>query len=645
MLRINGPRVVVVAMVSAALGSAALAAHEPAPDSPASEAVGGLEPAAAAAFDRALALYPETIRERIGEVELRRERNYGVPADAPLMARLMGDAVYAYFSMNSDAITLLDAGLVERAGWTGDDASEAEVAGLMLDLGFMGEGGDPSEAWDRFVAVVRGWPGETPLDGNIRFGDKRVLDRFVRLGVGRALARDWEENGSLNLEQQMVHELAHALQLKGPLMAASGRMEAWGTLSGWKRVDTGEAFDGFHGGIIMLENPAVLGRLLVRDQRGEGLYEHAPGARFVNRYARYDAREDYAESVRLFIEDPDRLIRIDPTKFMFINALGYNATLSLSQPGPLWIGEAEIEELGYRDLVQRGARELLGEREGIKVDPRTVAGLLRAHAVVLRAADLPECDVFREAPTDAPDAIRRALDPEHFSVEIDGRRFGPDAAVVRRLLADAVTDWYDDDAFWREMDGLIEPSPETLEEEFAELAEIDDPQARAMSASRLFSKFGVLSDRRAAEMMAREVRAMRDLDRHVLAELLKLRYALGTRSSVSADLVGSWANAVTMDGAGYDTIELGRGLVDLLLREGEIDRAIDVAQSLKGDLWGQIRRADALCAIARSTGDTALLDAAAASAADRTPSETTKYVLGMVQAARQAIADAEESDE
>ncbi|XOV76809.1 MAG: hypothetical protein ACFHWZ_08250 [Phycisphaerales bacterium] len=153
-----------------------------------------------------------------------------------------------------------------------------------------------------------------------------------------------------------------------------------------------------------------------------------------------------------------------------------------------------------------------------------------------------------------------------------------------------MTDWYDDDAFWREMDGLIEPSPETLEEEFAELAEIDDPQARAMSASRLFSRFSVLSDRRAAEMMAREVRAMRAVDRHVLAELLKLRYALGTRSSVSADLVGSWANSVMMDGAGYDTIELGRGLVDLLLRQGEIDRAIDVAQSLKGDLWGQIRR-------------------------------------------------------
>ncbi|XHC24913.1 hypothetical protein ABWH91_11655 [Phycisphaerales bacterium ac7] len=187
MLRINGPRVVVVAIVSAAFGSAALAAHEPATESPASEAVGGLEPASAAAFDRALALYPETIRERIGEVELRRERSYGVPADAPLMVRLMGDAVYAYYSMNSDAITLLDAGFAERARWTGGDAGEAEVAGLMIDLGLMGEAGDAPAAWDRFVEVVQGWPGEAPLDGNIRFGDKRVLDRFVRLGVGRAL--------------------------------------------------------------------------------------------------------------------------------------------------------------------------------------------------------------------------------------------------------------------------------------------------------------------------------------------------------------------------------------------------------------------------------------------------------------------------
>lgn len=632
-------------LVSAGGTDSRAAAHEPASNGGAAEQTDRIEPKARRAFERALDRYPEAIREQLTDVRLRRDRSYGVPADAPLMMRLMGDAVYAYYSMNGDAVTLLDAGLAERARWTGGDASEDEVAGLMHDLGLIGDDGDRSEAWARFVAEVQGWPGDAPVEGAIRFGDGRVLDRFVRLGVGRALAREWEEVGALDLEQQMVHELAHALQLGGRGMEASARMEAWGTLSGWVRADRGEPFDGFHGGMIALEDPAVLGRLLVSDQRGEGLYAHAPGARFVNRYARYDAREDYAESVRLFIEDPDRLIRIDPTKFMFINALGYNAALRLDEPGPLWLGSEDIEERGWGDLVQRGARELLEGREGISVDPRTVAGLLRAHRSVLSAGGLPDCDVFDAAPPDAPEVVRRALNPERFSAEIDGKRFGPPAGEVRRLFDGAVADWFDDDSFWRGMDGLGEPDAETVEGEFADLADIEDPQARAMAAARLFFKFGVLSDRRAAEMMAREVRAMRASNRHLLAELLKLRYALGTGSSVSSDLVDWWAESVAEGGDRYDAIELGRGVVDLLLREGEVDRAIEVARSMRGDAWGLLRRVDAWCAIAGVTSDASLLDEASATLEGRPNTELIKYLERMIGEARQAIADAEESDE
>ncbi len=62
-------------------------------------ASGGVEPEARAAFDRALARYPESIRSHLAEVRLAREPDYGVPSDAPLMARLMGNAAYAYYSM------------------------------------------------------------------------------------------------------------------------------------------------------------------------------------------------------------------------------------------------------------------------------------------------------------------------------------------------------------------------------------------------------------------------------------------------------------------------------------------------------------------------------------------------------------------
>ena len=112
-----------------------LVAHEPSAEAGDPADVVLVEPEVREAFDRALARYPERIRKRLGHTGLRRERTYGVPEDAPLMARLMGDAVYAYYSMGTDSVTLLDAGLAERAAWTGGDAGEAEVTGLLDALG------------------------------------------------------------------------------------------------------------------------------------------------------------------------------------------------------------------------------------------------------------------------------------------------------------------------------------------------------------------------------------------------------------------------------------------------------------------------------------------------------------------------------
>jgi hypothetical protein len=501
-------------------------------------------------------------------------------------------------------------------------------------------------AWDRFAESVQSWPGEPPIAGTIRFSDARVLDRFVHLGVGRALARDWEAVGGLDLEQQMVHELAHALQLGAPLMMASARMEAWGTLSGWVRADRNERFDGFHSGVIMMEQPQVLGRLLLTDERGEGLYAHAPGARFVNRYARYDAREDYAESVRLFIEDPERLIRIDPVKFMFINAMGYNAALSLDEPGPLWISAETIEMSGWRECVQRGALELLAGRDGIQADPRTVAGLLRAHAGLLRGAGLPKREVFEAAPSDAPASIARSLDPDHFSVEIDGERFGPAAQEVEHLLFAAIIEWREDDAFWRSMDELVAPDAETLEREFADLAEMDDSQKRAMAAARLFvNAREAVGDKRFVEMMAREVGAMRAADEHLLAETLKLRFGIAWSGSISDDLVEHWLKISQDAGDVYSAVELRRGLVDLLLLRGEADRATEVAKSIGGESWGLLRKIDALCAIARHSGNAAVLGDAAGALAGRSATEMTEYLGQMIDVTREEIASVPEEQE
>lgn len=635
-LRYGAIIVASLGMVCTTFAHDASAAHDASPVPVESEA--------RAAFARAMARYPQSIRDHLAHVELHRDHSYGMPEEAPLMARLMGDAAYAYYSMNHDAVVLLDAGFAEQGRWTGGDVEEADVAGLMLDLGLLDEGADPHAAWDRFVEIVQGWPGDAPIDPPIRFADERVLDRFVRLGVGRSLAKHGESVGALDIEQQMVHELAHALQLDGPLMTASARMEAWGTLSGWVRADRNEPFNGFHGGMVRMEHPAVLGRLLVSDERGEGLYAHAPEARFVNRYARYDAREDYAESVRLFLEDPQRLIRIDPVKFMFINALGYNAALDLAEPGPLWIDAAEIEVRGWREQVQRGARELLTGREGIQADARTVAGLLRAHAELLNAQGLPECDVFLGPPPDAPDSIAQGLDPEHFSAEIDGRRFGPDAHAVENLLVGAIINRYEDDVFWRSMNDLMDADAESLEEEFADLAKMHDPQDRAMAAARLFSNVNdTIEDNRLSEMIVREVRAMRTARRPMLAETLKLRFALSQDQAVPSESIGRWVAMATEESGSYGAAELRRALVDLLLRDGQQDRAMEIAKSMRGESWGLLRKVDAMCAIAASTGDASVLRAAEGELAGQPETDLINYLALMTKGTRESIASQQEN--
>lgn len=604
-----------------------------------------VEPRVSVAFERGLERYPERLRGKLEGIGLAREPDYGVPEDSPLMMRLMGEAAYAFFSTWEQQVVILDAGLAERAAWTGGDASREEVAGLMGDLASAldAPAGDVEAQWETFAATVQGWSGEQPIEGEIRFGDERVLDRFVRLGVGRALARDWEDRGALDLDSQMIHELAHALQLSGQGAAVSAHLHAWGTLSGWVRADRNEPFDGFHSGMMMMEQPAVLGRLLLSGERGEGLYAHAPGARFVNLYAAYDAREDYAESVRLFFERPDRLLEIAPEKFLFINALGYNARLDLVAPGPLWIGEAEIVERGWQAAVQAAAAELLSGREGITVDPRTVASLLRAHQGVLRADGLPRREVYRGVAADVPRELADLVRMEDFSVELDGIRFGPEVGAVEELLADMVVGWHENDEFYRDLDTWLDPEPQGLEEEFIELGEQQNPQLRAMQAARFLEKaWGFVADARYAEMGIREVSFQRRAGHDLLAEALLVRMAISRGGQMLHQRLERYP--VDRDAAGYDEIELRTAIVEGWFASGDPERAAIVARTINGDWWGMIRRTRAMCRAAQVTGRSELLDVCAEEVSGAHTIGLAEYLGSMISDAKAAIDAAEDSE-
>lgn len=559
------------------------------------------------AFERAVQRYPEPIRLRLEGIGLVRERDYGVPGDASLMVRLLGDAAYAYFEAVRERVVVLDAGVAGRATWRGGDASRDDVAGLMSDLANVLDAppGDIEAQWAAFVAIVQNWEEEDPIRGEIRLGDERVLDRFVRLGVSRALGGEMDRAGL------MVHELAHAVQLSGRLGDAVSRMEAWGGLSGWARADNGEPFNGIWGWGIRMEEPAVLGRLLVGGDRGEGLYAHAPGARFVNLYAAYDAREDYAESVRLFIEDPDRLLAIAPEKFLFINAVGYNDRLDVSEPGPLWIGEAAIVERGWQDAVQVASAELLSGREGISVDPRTMAALLRAHAGVLRADGLPRMDVAMRMPRDVPQRVRENAPLKDFVVEIGGERFGPSREAVLRVWEELAVQRLHELDFERNMRSMLGVDDVWIRE----MREADPGLGPEERASRTDAVLSIRVDAPDPEMVAgrvrEEIRLLEEAKRPMLARAVALRLAMLMDDDAALDeKIRSTREYLSRVPGGYDAAELGRVLVDAMLQRGDVIGAVGVADGIMGELWGLLRRVEALCAIARTSRDKVWLERA-----------------------------------
>ncbi|MFI4855654.1 MAG: hypothetical protein ACIAQF_11835, partial [Phycisphaerales bacterium JB065] len=247
---------------------------------------------------------------------------------------------------------------------------------------------------------------------------------------------------------------------------------------------------------------------------------------------------------------------------------------------------------------------------------------------------------------DAPDSIAQSLDPEHFSAEIEGRRFGPDAYAVENLLVGAIINRYEDDVFWRSMNDLVEADAEGLEEDFADLAKVNDPQERAMAAARLFSNVNdTLEDKRLSEMIVREVRAMRTADQPMLAETLKLRFALSQDHAVPSESIDRWVAMATEEIGSYAGTELRRAVVDLLLRDGRQDRAMDIAKSMRGDSWGLLRKVDAMCAIAASSSDASVLALAGDELARRRETDLINYLALMIEDTRESIASQQENEQ
>lgn len=571
-----------------------------------------LEPEVVAAHARALGHFPAFLRARLADIPIERRESYAVPDDAPLASRLMAVATLAIYSNGTQTITIFDAGARGEPRWTIDlttqEHREAVAAFLDALAEPLGESvGDTPALWRSFVDRIPAWAPAAEPDTNRPFADDpplgcpRVFDAFVRLGVPRALG------GTPPLEHLIVHELAHAMQLRDGGGFAMAHMRAWGSLAGWRRISTGEPFDGYAQGGFRMENPETLIALLLAADaadapRVNALYGHHPAAHFINTYARFDPREDFAECVRLFATDPDRLIEVSPERFVFINAMGWCAELDAASPGPLWYDAAEIVKRGWQPKIQETLAAMLAPSfEVPQPDLRVVAALVRAHAELLDTARLPPPNEAFERPPDLPRAILRERDVAVLTPVVGGVEYPPPG---NRLMNQSMLELFK----WRESSEFLVSITQVMRE--------SDPDADDIRAefveSRAMAKDGremqVLILAADAAFWAGEPRVMREAvaaeaEHHaaagqpLLAERLRLSIALhdpmlsDADRSAEIERIERLARAAPLD---EHTVEMLTGIARHRSAELGPEGVIEMARTIPGTTLGAIRRVELL---------------------------------------------------
>lgn len=500
-----------------------------------------IEPEVQRAHAAALQRFPEPIRARLAGVPVLRQSRYEVPENAPLAWRLMAQAAYAVYSNSQQSVVIFDAALAGESRWDADLTGQehrATVAAFLDSLAAVleGEPGDTEALWASFVAKVAAWeePAERsattpvlPMPADPPVGCPIVFDAFVRKGVARAMGRVPE------LEGLIVHELAHAMQIRDGGYFATQHMRAWGRLSGWHRADKDERFDGYAYGGFRMENPEVLISLLLSDdpaaaERMNAIYKPGPDAAFINRYARYDPREDFAECVRWMVWWPDELIALSPERFMFINAMGWCLDLDVASPGPLWFDAAAIEAKGWSEALHAAAGVLVEPPAGASlVDAYARAALLRAHAPALEWARLPQpSDRLSFFPNDLPADDLEAMRLDLLTPKIDGSQYPMPESMFYELVDEYVVAWFSRIEFEAGMNELFLPmlDAEGVDLVIAEIESKDSIRERVRELRMLIAEPNVWA---VAEQALREAvdRASRRCSRG-LATVLSIAMAL-----------------------------------------------------------------------------------------------------------------------
>jgi hypothetical protein len=567
-----------------------------------------VEPEVRTAFEEALGALPTVVREQVKDVKLRREADLGLQGALPLEYRLLNRAAYASMGVVDRELRVYDACVLNRPFWGQAPPEPAELslflAGVADLLGVEApedaEGPALAKAWEAFAERVYSWRGETvpiPLPPP---GAPEVLDRFLKDGVGRAL------DGQVPMVQMLVHELGHALQLD-PEGGMVDRMLCWATLSGFVETSDHEKADGFVGGGQSIEHAQVLIRLILADEpdkspRGPMAdYQPSSGARFVNRYGRYDLREDYAECFRLMVFDPERLARLAPEKFLYLNALGWNARLDVKNPGPLWYSGETFARLLPKSSRRAVFERLLGTNgQGPALHEVALAAVLRAHAEELAAEDLPPPYALLVTPDDLPGQLRASLDEGMLTAEVDGIVHVASPELQRARQDEMIAGWLEFHQFSLGLLAMMDDHPESIRKQYLEdVVKVAEAEERAEAYERL-REYGkkLLPAQEWRQLDHQESNFQQQAGRALTAERFAI---LAQEGNHQARITRAQQKAEAAE-AGLERVRLFATAADVALETGDPQRIRQTIQAIPGETLGAWMRTQYWLRAALETG-------------------------------------------
>lgn len=251
---------------------------------------------------------------------------------------------------------------------------------------------------------------------------KALLTEFAQSDFGTAslqfMMQDLSNNfGSTDAvgfaEGVLTHEMGHHLQLGQDDTAYY--VEEFSKLGQWFNVDSREVSTGYVKGAFAPEDLMDVYNVLASEGHVDhGAYRseidaEARGAHFVSTYATTDPMEDFAESYKTFLIEPEVLMEKSPEKFFFMNALpAIQEKQTGSQRNQTQYNSREILDITRQALTQKWGQEptdlhvqqFIREKleslttnqqtpSQLQLSPHVALSIFKSHDELLNTVDMP----------------------------------------------------------------------------------------------------------------------------------------------------------------------------------------------------------------------------------------------------------------